>query len=229
MLSRITRTNNGSYKALPKYDQDKLNSARIWRKQNKPANVLHYLAAERGNSKLIQFEASTSDVQVDEKNILGFTPLHIAVLNNQFDAFNTLLGLGADPNTTSHSGNSVLATAVTQWLLGVDSDDGRKFCWRLLEKGAKTEFLDQDGNTVLHIAMTIKTSEERRKSVLRVLLAFGGRLSFQSASGTSAFAKAIYTFVDAEAGGCALGITGAQRQPEWCVPMLFLRHLHLLM
>src|ERR1051326_3081182 len=135
MLSLLTRTTQSVSRALSKEDNDQLAAAKSWKKRNRGSNLLHYLA-ERGDGRLLRLESRKGDHRIEEKNVLGFTPLHIAVLNGHFDAFQSLLKLGSDPNTTSYTGNSVLATATTKWLAGTDSDQGRKFCWMLLEEGA---------------------------------------------------------------------------------------------
>ncbi|ETI51637.1 hypothetical protein L915_04869 [Phytophthora nicotianae] len=89
------------------------------------------------------------------------TPLHVAVLNNDYNRVHQLLTKnGVDPNITDQTGCSALNHAA---LLG-----NAKICELLVASGASTNCAAHDGSSPLH-----KAAQGGRTSVVQLLLREG--------------------------------------------------------
>ncbi|PRD23853.1 UNVERIFIED_CONTAM: Ankyrin repeat domain-containing protein 16 [Trichonephila clavipes] len=68
-------------------------------------NVLH-LAAEAGNLEYIRCLVKTHNMSLDSQTVHGLSPLHFACKENNIDAFNLLLQLGANCDLKDKRGRS---------------------------------------------------------------------------------------------------------------------------
>jgi len=83
------------------------------KKFQKGLNLLHF-ACEFGNIKLAT-KLIERNIDIEEKNIYGNTPLWVAVFNSKgkYDMVDLLLSFNANPNSVNKAGNSPLKFAET--------------------------------------------------------------------------------------------------------------------
>ena len=91
----------------------------------------------------IDFQGMTP-ASVNERGILGDTPLHIAAVSGDVRIGTVLLDAGADPNIRGEYGNTPLHEAVGQKQYG--------FVKLLLARGASKEVRNDDGQTPVDLA-----------------------------------------------------------------------------
>jgi ankyrin repeat protein len=94
------------------------------------------------------------------------------------EAIKNLLYLGADPNTrlTEHNKNPILQYCVYEGNLGAVK--------LLLEKGAKVDENDLDGDTALHVLAQARDPDSKTKiDILKLLLSKGGDLNKENNAG----------------------------------------------
>src|SRR3989442_3817734 len=99
---------------------------------------------------LIEFQGIKL-TSVNDRGILGDTPLHIAAVSGDVKVGKILLDAGADPNVHGEYGNTALHEAVGQ--------KNFEFVKLLLTHGASTELRNEDGLTAVDLA---KLSEDAR-------------------------------------------------------------------
>ena len=78
-------------------------------------------------------------ITVNERGILGDTPLHVAAVSGDVRVGKILLDAGADPNVHGEYGNTPLHEAVGQ--------KQHEFVKLLLARGASKELRNEDGQT----------------------------------------------------------------------------------
>lgn len=101
-------------------------------------------AARSGDAKLVK-QLLAQGVDINEKNVLGFTALMVAALNQQKPVVDVLLAEGADVNVTrAESGYTALLAAVTGTNTGILK--------ALIKNGAKVDVVDIWGRTPVIVA-----------------------------------------------------------------------------
>jgi ankyrin repeat protein len=79
-----------------------------------------FLLARSGDTnKLREFVELSPELDVDQKNHKGYSPLMIAVYNGKVEAAEFLLGKGVDPNSIDLSGNTILMGAAFKGDVGL--------------------------------------------------------------------------------------------------------------
>jgi ankyrin repeat protein len=83
----------------------------------------------------------------------GVSALFLSIYQKSFDAFECLLGLGANPNDTNENGQTPLHAAVLlDYDYPYDEHDNFDFVYSLLQHGADIDAPDKNGRTALHLA-----------------------------------------------------------------------------
>jgi len=148
-------------------------------------------------------------VDLNIKSTSGATPLHEAVRAGNIEVINLLLENGADVNAVDAKGNTPLHT-------GIPSQVHREVVTILLGKGANPNLRDEHGDTPLHVAVVLNRSaeivqailnggsdvhirniqgktalyiavQEKRNSLIPVLLSYGSEVFAADNSGTTPF------------------------------------------
>lgn len=104
---------------------------------------------------LIEFQGITP-LSVNERGILGDTPLHVAAVSGDARVGKILLDAGADPNVHGEYGNTPLHEAVGQ--------RHSEFVKLLLARGASKELQNEDGLTPIDLANM--SDDARLKEIL---------------------------------------------------------------
>jgi ankyrin repeat protein len=74
-------------------------------------SLLH-VAAEKNDPEVIQFLIDLKKIDINGKDCIKVTPLHVAVVCNNVDNFILLLKAGADPYSRDEQGNTILGMAI---------------------------------------------------------------------------------------------------------------------
>eukprot|EP00347_Sterkiella_histriomuscorum_P003212 403365161 len=126
----------------------------------KGLSVIHCAAQnDKGLFSIFYFHENFK-VPIDLRDNFDCTPLHFAVLNRQFKIVETLIALGADPNSQIKEGLTSLHLAVTKSIDEPDEfDEYKRIIKELLFNGANRQLADIEGITPLMIA------EERQEEI----------------------------------------------------------------
>lgn len=145
-------------------------------------DTLLHIALKTNSTLVINFLLDQIGVDLDAKNVLGQTPLHIAAMNGQLDNLKLLISKGANPKDTDRYQNNLLHIAakanqskVIEHLLDkayIDIDEKNSFdktplfysneyrsAKALIDKGAKLSELPDDGTKLTQIAAHQKNKE----------------------------------------------------------------------
>lgn len=99
-----------------------------------------FALARSGNPhNLYKFLNSGMEININQKNHQGYSPLMISVYNGNFETSEFLLGKGADPNSSDHSGNTIL--------MGAAFKGDVELIKLLISRGAQKEIKNLDGLT----------------------------------------------------------------------------------
>jgi cytohesin len=123
-----------------------------------PASTLD-LAASRNDVATIKAELAAG-VPVDRVSRVGYTALHYAVADRNYDAVIALLDAGADPNHADDHGDTPLMKAASRGLVPIAK--------ALLARHADARLANTHGLTALHYA-----AQERNPELVRLLLEAG--------------------------------------------------------
>ncbi|MGD9563574.1 MAG: ankyrin repeat domain-containing protein [Pyrinomonadaceae bacterium] len=121
--------------------------------------------------------AAGENVNGQDKNYDGVTPLFVAVENGNLEMVKLLLDHGADANAVDNTKRTPL--------MSLDSDATPELVERLIRAGAETDARDQDGSTVL-----LQTLGDIDAEVLGALITAGVSLNAVGADGETALMKA---------------------------------------
>ena len=128
--------------------------------EGKPTKSLHQAAVD-GDMNNVQAHIS-SGTNINEKNMMGWTPLHAAVRNQQKTVAEFLIGKGADVNAKNNSGQTPLHFAV---------EFGQKDVVELLiAKGADINAIGSRGDNALSLAQ-----KRGDKEIVDLLLKHGAK------------------------------------------------------
>ncbi|XP_045476986.1 serine/threonine-protein phosphatase 6 regulatory ankyrin repeat subunit C-like isoform X1 [Harmonia axyridis] len=120
-----------------------------------------HMVSDRGDVDMLTFLLNLQNINVNAQNVLGFTPLSIAVLNSHGDAAELLLEHGADPNIPDNKGRTPICFSVHK---------GNESITRMLiANNADVNVVDAFGNTPLQEAI-MNTSI---LTIVKVLLSNG--------------------------------------------------------
>ena len=97
------------------------------------------LARSGDTNKLREFVEFSPELDFDQKNYKGYSPLMIAVYNGNVEAAEFLLGKDADPNSIDLSGNTILMGAAFKGDVGLVK--------LLLKRGANKDAKNHNGFT----------------------------------------------------------------------------------
>lgn len=112
--------------------------------------------------RLRAFLASSPELDINQKNHKGHSPLMISVYLGNHEVSEFLLEMGADPNSTDLSGNTVL--------MGAAFKGDIEMVNLLIQKGAQKDLINPDGLTAEKWA-----SAFGRKNVVSILRPDGDR------------------------------------------------------
>lgn len=116
-------------------------------------------------------------MSVNSQGLGSATPLSFAAVSGQLGMMDFLLSQGADINEVSR-GSTVLAMAV---------ENGRfDLVKALIERGAKTDFIDESGASLLMIAV-----QNRKAETVKVLLQLGADPNLPNAEGKTPLMMAV--------------------------------------
>jgi ankyrin repeat protein len=88
---------------------------------------------------LYEFLNSGMEININQKNHKGYSPLMISVYNGNYETSELLLERGADPNSSDHSGNTIL--------MGAAFKGDVELIKLLINRGAQKELKNLDGLT----------------------------------------------------------------------------------
>jgi ankyrin repeat protein len=132
--------------------------------------ILHSMAAGRPAANFQMMIDMAPEIDINTKDSKGFTPLHIATLNNRIDNVKVLIGAGADINLQSNDGLNALHVAAKLGNASITK--------LLLKKGSDRYLTDVNGYTALHMAAMggymdgVKTIFEDYAPVVDILLKY---------------------------------------------------------
>jgi ankyrin repeat protein len=127
-------------------------------------------------------------INIDIKDVLNNTPLHLAILNNLPEIAKILIEKGADINLQDSQGKTPLHLAIL-YKLPIIVD-------KLIEKGANINLQDSQGNTPLHLAIRNNFPEIVNKLIDK-LIEQGANINLQNVNGDTTLHFAIkYHFPD---------------------------------
>lgn len=110
------------------------------------------------------------NVDVDAKDVRGYSPLMLAAYSGSLEAAQLLLQVGADPNTADFSGNSAL--------MGAAFKGNIYMMEALLKKGANPYFRNNAGMTALDFAVMFgRKAAQQKLEALQGEVKTGGRLA----------------------------------------------------
>jgi len=145
-------------------------------------DTLLHIALKTNSSLVVNFLFDQSDIDLNAKNILGQTPLHIAAMNGQLDNLKLLISKGANVKDTDRYRNNLLHIAanknhseIIKYLLDnsyIDINEKNSFdrmslfyskdyniTKALIDKGAKLSELPDGGEKLTEIAVGQKNKE----------------------------------------------------------------------
>ena len=131
--------------------------------------MLHY-AAESGRADLIKGLVTRGGMDVNQKNAVEETALHIAARHGSNEAAQELLRLGADKDARSVDGETPLHIAAR--------NNHVEIVRMLLGKNAGVDLKNREGQTALHLA-----AERGNKDILEMLLQSGADKDARSVDG----------------------------------------------
>jgi ankyrin repeat protein len=88
-------------------------------------------------------------INIEERDVQGYTALHLAVREQKIQFVQLLLQCNADPNCKAINMLTPLHTTISFW-----NDNYKVIAQLLLQHGADPNLQDKEGNTSLHIAAT---------------------------------------------------------------------------
>ena len=115
---------------------------------------------------------------INAADMKGFTPLIIAVYNNQPEVVDILLQNGADPNAQDLSGNTAL--------MGTSFKGYKELAVKLVEAGADVNIRNSQGAPALTFAATFGQLE-----IAKLLLKHGADTSFSDSRGKTPLDHAV--------------------------------------
>lgn len=115
-------------------------------KENLGHSPLHQALLSPVPHKMIQANSLIEGGNPDQKDILGWTPLHLAATRGERLVMSLLLHSGADPNSKNIAGWTPLH------YFSFRKDGNPKVAWRFLQKGADVDSCGRDGLSPLHCA-----------------------------------------------------------------------------
>ncbi|XP_056684770.1 uncharacterized protein [Spinacia oleracea] len=125
-------------------------------KDSKERTILH-VAASGGRTPICKYLVNTIKFDVNSQDLMGYTPLHFAILEGHYMTSSFLLGHGANPNLSSLNGLTPLHHA---------AKNGRKDLVKLLiKKGAEVDAPSASRGTPLRQA-----AGYGMKDVVKILL-----------------------------------------------------------
>jgi len=116
-----------------------------------------YSKEQRQEMQRIRNMISANPGSVNSPDAHGYTPLHLAVLNNYIPLLQWLKDHGADPNSHGQSGNRPLHVAIIS-----DHSSGGTLILTLLRMGADVNAANDYGDTPLHQAAYLGLTEKVR-------------------------------------------------------------------
>jgi cytohesin len=125
----------------------------LGRQWSRPAEIPPvFKALSVGDAAAVRAAVESSRRVVKATDVEGNTPLHVAAASGWPEVVKALLDAGADPNATNRAGWTPLFSALEAppWGQGVVVN-------LLLSKGASTDVVLPDGQTVLHVAANTPT------------------------------------------------------------------------
>ena len=196
-----------SENAIYSYFAPAVRSANYNIRRNEGLAPIHY-AVINNYAGLFSFLIDKK-VDVNIKSTSGATPLHEAVRTGNIEFIRVLINNGADVNARDGKANTPLHT-------GIPSNVHREIVTLLLENGADTNLRDEHGDTPLHIAIILNRSldviqailgggsdvfirniegktplyiaiQEKRESLIPVLLSYGSEIFAADNSGVTPF------------------------------------------
>jgi len=143
-----------------------------------------HAAARSGSVEIIKMliEDAPKEYIDDTSNKYGYSPLFLAAMLNHRDAAEALLNFGANVNLQSSIGTTPIAIAAT-FRNGAVVE-------LLVRKGAKSDIVDEGGNTALH-AMMCHNDPTEQEYIIGHLVTAGAPVSAKNKMGDTAMSLAI--------------------------------------
>jgi ankyrin repeat protein len=133
-----------------------------------PASTLLHKAVKAGDIELVEFFTTTNNRDLNVKDKLGFTPLHVAILNGQTEIAKLLIEEGANINVQNDHGSTLLHSAIFKC-----QDEIAKL---LIEKGTDINLKDvENGATPLHVAIY-----RGKKEIVKLLIKEGANIDLRN-------------------------------------------------
>lgn len=142
----------------------------------KPSQIFD--ASRNGKIDIIKTILEEYPESVNQKNQMGFTPLILAIYNNQEVAASYLIKLGADVDAFDRSGNTALMGAVFKGYV-----NGVKL---LIDGGANVNQQNYNKATALTFAATFGSAD-----IAKILIEAGGNTSIKDSQGKTPLDHAI--------------------------------------
>jgi len=156
-------------------------------------SILH-LAASSGLRKTVSYLVAKDPDNINHVGVGGETPLLLACQSGQYWTAMELLEAGADPNISSHSGETPL-----HWLLSFDPAHARDVCQHIVPKlqgnglnaiASEVGYIFCGENKFVSGTPLMRAVSRNRLEVVQVLLDSGADPSSVTADGTSALGLA---------------------------------------
>jgi ankyrin repeat protein len=149
----------------------------------KPLRNAIHTAIENNKPELIVPLLSSGDLNINEKDFLGFTPLELAIKSSQFDLMKKLIEWGADLSIVGSENYPIFYDA----MVVVISNQDIPFLKSLLAKhDFSLDYITPSGATLLHFAV-----KEGNDEILKILLSHGAKPDIPFKGITPALAYAI--------------------------------------
>lgn len=149
-----------------------LNPKIIYELDNYKNTALHYINSKESCKKLLKY-----DINVNQKNILGFAAIHFVVKRNNNDVLTTLLSSDINIDINIRDGRGSTPIYISTFLGYVEITK------QLLVHGANPNIPDNSNLSPMHIPLTKLGKNKNSNIIFSLLLKYGGNVNAHDKGG----------------------------------------------